>query len=179
MSLRPGTRFGPYEILALLGVGGMGEVYQARDTRLNRVVALKFLPPDKVADPDRRRRFISEAQATSALNHPNIITVHDISEADGAAFIVMEFVRGRTLDDLIAGAALPVGDATRYAAEMADALAAAHSAGIIHRDLPLLMYRPISASKRSKLSGVSGKSEQGLCLKSQLRDLSRRPGRSG
>ena len=135
MSLRPGTRFGPYEILALLGVGGMGEVYQARDTRLNRVVALKFLPPDKVADPDRRRRFISEAQATSALNHPNIITIHDISEADGAAFIVMEFVRGRTLDDLIAGGALPLGDATRYAAEMADALAAAHAAGIIHRDL--------------------------------------------
>ncbi|MGA7408886.1 MAG: protein kinase [Bryobacteraceae bacterium] len=135
MALRSGTRFGPYEILSLLGVGGMGEVYQARDTRLNRVVALKFLPPDKVADPDRRRRFINEAQATSALNHPNIITIHDIAEADGAAFIVMEFVRGRTLDDLIAGGALPVREATRYAAEVSDALAAAHAAGIIHRDL--------------------------------------------
>jgi eukaryotic-like serine/threonine-protein kinase len=135
MSLGSGTRFGPYEILSLLGVGGMGEVYQARDTRLNRLVALKFLPPDKVADPDRRRRFINEAQATSALNHPNIITIHDISEADGAAFIVMELVRGRTLDDLIAGGALPLQEATRYAAEMADALGAAHAAGIIHRDL--------------------------------------------
>src|SRR5271165_3372491 len=135
MALQPGTRFGPYEILALLGVGGMGEVYQGRDTRLNRLVALKFLPPDKVADPDRRRRFINEAQATSALNHPNIITIHDISEADGASFIVMEFVRGRTLDDLIAAGALPLPEATRYATEMADALAAAHAAGIIHRDL--------------------------------------------
>jgi eukaryotic-like serine/threonine-protein kinase len=135
MSLRPGTRFGPYEILALLGVGGMGEVYQARDTRLNRVVALKFLPPDKIADPDRRRRFINEAQATSALNHPNIITIHDISEADGSAFIVMEFLRGRTLDDVITAGALPLQDATRYATEIADALSAAHAAGIIHRDL--------------------------------------------
>ena len=135
MAFRSGTRFGPYEILALLGVGGMGEVYQARDARLNRTVALKFLPPDKVADPDRRRRFINEAQATSALNHPNIITIHDIAEADGAAFIVMEFVRGRTLDDLIAVGALPLQDATRYATEISDALAAAHAAGIIHRDL--------------------------------------------
>ncbi len=135
MALSSGTRFGPYEILALLGVGGMGEVYQARDNRLNRTVALKFLPPDKVADPDRRRRFINEAQATSALNHPNIITIHDIAEADGAAFIVMEFVRGRTLDDLIAVGPLPLDDATRYATEIADALAAAHAAGIIHRDL--------------------------------------------
>jgi serine/threonine protein kinase/Tfp pilus assembly protein PilF len=135
MSLRPGTRFGPYEILTLLGMGGMGEVYQARDPRLNRVVALKFLPPDKGADPDRRRRFINEAQATSALNHPNIVTIHDISEADGTAFIVMEFVRGRTLDDLITGGALPLQEATRYATEMVDALTAAHAAGIIHRDL--------------------------------------------
>jgi serine/threonine protein kinase/tetratricopeptide (TPR) repeat protein len=135
MALRSGTRFGPYEILALLGAGGMGEVYQARDARLNRVVALKFLPPDKVADPDRRRRFINEAQATSALNHPNIITIHDIAEADGAAFIVMEFVRGRTLDEIIGGRGLPVSDAIRYATEVADALAAAHAAQIIHRDL--------------------------------------------
>ncbi len=178
MSLRPGTRFGPYEILALLGVGGMGEVYQARDTRLNRAVALKFLRSDRVADPDRHRRFANEAQAASALNHPGIITIFDISDADGAAFIVMEFVRGRTLEELIAGLRSRM-ERYRYATEIADALAAAHTAGIIHRDLPLLMYRPISASKRSKLSGVSGKSEQGLCLKSQLRDLSRRPGRSG
>jgi serine/threonine protein kinase/tetratricopeptide (TPR) repeat protein len=135
MALRSGIHFGPYEILALLGVGGMGEVYQARDTRLNRVVALKFLPPDKVADPDRRRRFMHEAQATSALNHPNIVTVHDIGESDDTAFIVMEFVRGRTLDELIGGRGLPVSDAIRYAAEIADALAAAHAAQIIHRDL--------------------------------------------
>ena len=113
----------------------MGEVYQARDTRLNRAVAMKFLPPDKVADPDRRRRFVNEAQAASALNHPGIITIFDISDADGAAFIVMEFVRGRTLERIIAGHGLPVPDAIRYATEIADALAAAHAAQIIHRDL--------------------------------------------
>ncbi len=135
MSHQPGTRFGPYDILVLLGVGGMGEVYQARDTRLNRLVALKFLPPDKVADPDRRRRFVNEAQAASALNHPGIITIFDISDADGADFIVMEFVRGQTLAEILAGRAFPVPEAIKYGAEIADALAAAHAAGIIHRDL--------------------------------------------
>ncbi len=135
MSLRPGTRFGPYEIISPLGAGGMGEVYRARDTRLNRAVALKVLPPDKVADPDRRRRFINEAQAASALNHPGIVTIYDISDADGAVSIVMELIRGRTLDELIAGRGIPVFDAIRYATEIADALAAAHSAQIIHRDL--------------------------------------------
>ncbi len=135
MPLRPGMRFGPYEIVSLLGAGGMGEVYQARDSRLNRLVALKFLQPDKVADPDRRRRFLSEAQAASALNHPGIITIFDIADADGTVFIVMELVRGQTLDELIAGRGIPVLDAIQYATEIADSLAAAHSAQIIHRDL--------------------------------------------
>jgi len=113
----------------------MGVVYKARDTRLERLVALKFLPPERVADPERKRRFIREARAASALNHPNIITIHDIAEEGGADFIVMECISGRTLSQVIAGKPLPVKDALGYAVQIADALVAAHRAGIIHRDL--------------------------------------------
>ena len=104
MPLPPGSRLGPYEVLALIGAGGMGEVYRARDPRLNREVAIKVLPADRVADPDRRRRFVQEAQAASALNHPHIVTIHEIESADGNDFIVMEYVRGKSLDDLIPAA---------------------------------------------------------------------------
>ncbi len=135
MALAAGERLGPYEILALLGVGGMGEVYKARDTRLQRVIALKTLPAEKVADADRKRRFLVEAQAASRLNHPNIVTIHDISEENGVCFIAMEFVAGTTLEQANPGTGLPLKQAMKYAAEIADALAAAHSAGIIHRDL--------------------------------------------
>jgi serine/threonine protein kinase len=93
MTLSPGTRLGPYEIQAAIGAGGMGEVYKARDTRLERVVAIKLLPPGKVPDPESRRRFVQEAKAASALNHPNIITVHDISSEGGQDLIVMEYCR--------------------------------------------------------------------------------------
>src|SRR6266851_587899 len=98
MALAAGERIGPYEILALLGVGGMGEVYKARDTRLQRVIALKTLPAEKVADADRKRRFLVEAQAASRLNHPNIVTIHDISEENGVCFIAMEYVARTTLE---------------------------------------------------------------------------------
>jgi serine/threonine protein kinase/Tfp pilus assembly protein PilF len=135
MAFATGVRVGPYEILSLLGVGGMGEVYLARDTRLQRVIALKTLPADKVSDEDRKRRFLAEAQAASRLNHPNIVTIHDISEANGACFIAMEYVAGTTLEQANTGGGLPLKDAMKYAAEIVDALAAAHSAGIIHRDL--------------------------------------------
>jgi serine/threonine protein kinase/Tfp pilus assembly protein PilF len=135
MALAAGERVGPFEILALLGVGGMGEVYRARDTRLQRVIALKTLPAEKVADPDRKRRFLIEAQAASRLNHPNIVTIHDISEENGVCFIAMEFVPGTTLEQANSSSRLPLKLAMKYAAEIADALAAAHSAGIIHRDL--------------------------------------------
>src|SRR5229473_980825 len=135
MALAAGVRIGPYEILALLGVGGMGEVYRARDTRLHRIIALKTLPAEKVADADRKRRFLVEAQAASRLNHPNIVTIHDISEENGVYFIAMEYVAGTTLEQANTGSGLPLKHAMKYAAEIADALAAAHSAGIIHRDL--------------------------------------------
>jgi predicted Ser/Thr protein kinase len=124
-----------YRILEKLGGGGMGVVYKAEDTKLGRMVALKVLPPERVADPSRRRRFIQEARAASALNHPNIITIYDIDEADGVHFIAMEYVQGKTLDRLIARHGLRVSEALKYAVQMAAALAKAHSAGIVHRDL--------------------------------------------
>lgn len=130
-----GETIGHFRILSKLGTGGMGQVYKATDARLNRAVAIKTLLPDKVTDPERKRRFIQEAQAASALNHPNIIVIHDINEENGVDFIVMEYVEGKTLDALIPRGGMKLGDALRIAIAIADALAKAHSAGIIHRDL--------------------------------------------
>jgi eukaryotic-like serine/threonine-protein kinase len=130
-----GQQLGSYQILSLLGAGGMGVVYRARDTRLNRSVAIKVLPADKVSDPERKRRFIQEARAASALNHPNIITLYDIGSESGVDFIVMEYVAGKTLDQRIPRKRMRASEALKLAIQMADALAKAHSAGIIHRDL--------------------------------------------
>jgi serine/threonine protein kinase/Tol biopolymer transport system component len=124
-----------YMIVEKLGEGGMGVVYKARDAHLNRFVALKVLPPEKVADPERKRRFVQEARAASALNHPNIIHIYDIFDFEGADFIAMEYVSGRTLDRLIGRKGLRLIEALGYAIQIADALAKAHSVGIIHRDL--------------------------------------------
>ena len=136
MALEPNTRLGPYRIVELLGVGGMGEVYRARDDRLNRQVALKVLPADRVgASAERRSRFIQEAQLASALQHPNIVTIFDIGSTDAGDYLAMELVRGRTLDAAIPDAGLPLPNALRYATQIVDALAAAHAAGIVHRDL--------------------------------------------
>jgi eukaryotic-like serine/threonine-protein kinase len=130
-----GQQVGAYQILSLLGAGGMGVVYKARDTRLNRSVAIKVLPSDKMSDPERKRRFIQEARAASALNHPNIITLHDIGSDSGIDFIVMEYVAGKTLDQRVPRKGMRLNEALKLAIQMADALAKAHSAGIIHRDL--------------------------------------------
>ena len=135
MSLESGTRLGPYEIGALLGVGGMGEVYTARDERLNRLVALKLLPAELVANTERRRRFIQEAQLASSLQHPNIVTIFDIGSSDQGEYLAMELVRGKTLDQVIPQKGLRLQDALRYGIQITDALSAAHGAGIVHRDL--------------------------------------------
>jgi Tol biopolymer transport system component len=137
MALTPGARVGPYEILAPLGAGGMGEVYRARDTKLNRDVAIKVLPDLLAADPQRRARLEREAQALAALNHPHIAQIYGVEESHGTLALVMELVEGPTLADRIAGApkGLPVEDAIRIASQVAEALEAAHASGIIHRDL--------------------------------------------
>src|SRR5450756_266903 len=130
-----GQTIAHYEIVEKLGAGGMGVVYRARDTHLDRFVAIKVLPPGKVADAERKARFVQEAKAASALNHPNIVTIYDIDEADGVHFIAMEHVAGKTLHESIPRKGLPVNQALKCAVQIADALAKAHSAGIIHRDL--------------------------------------------
>ena len=124
-----------FEIVEKIGEGGMGVVYKARDTHLDRLVALKILPPEKVADPERKRRFVQEAKAASALSHPNIVTIHDIDTADGVTFIAMEFVKGRTLDQLIRDQGIVLKETLKHGVQVADALAAAHAAGIVHRDI--------------------------------------------
>ena len=130
-----GQRLLHYEIVEKLGEGGMGVVYKARDTHLDRFVAIKVLPPEKVADPERKRRFVQEAKAASALNHPNIVTVHDISSDAGHDFITMEYVAGKTLDRLIGHKGLGLKETLDYAIQATGALTKAHSAGIVHRDL--------------------------------------------
>ncbi|HKW98981.1 MAG TPA: protein kinase [Bryobacteraceae bacterium] len=124
-----------YELLEEIGKGGMGVVYRARDTRLDRIVAIKLLPPEKMSDPERKRRFVQEAKAASALNHPNIVTIHEIDALDGVDFIVMEYVEGTPLDRLIPEQGLQFEQVVGYALQIADALAAAHAAGIVHRDI--------------------------------------------
>ncbi len=135
MAVEPGTRLGPYEIIGLLGAGGMGEVYRARDTRLGRDVAVKVLPNSLAADPERIRRFQQEARAAGALNHPNIVTVYDVGEFDQSPFLVTEALEGESLRDRLDAGALPVGDAAEVAVRLAEGLAAAHEKGIVHRDL--------------------------------------------
>ena len=124
-----------YRVVEKLGQGGMGVVYKARDTVLERFVALKVLPPDKSSDPDRRRRFLQEAKSASALNHPGIVAVHDVLTVDGQDVLVMEMVEGETLEQLLAQKRLPLGEALALGIGIADALARAHAAGIVHRDL--------------------------------------------
>jgi Tol biopolymer transport system component len=135
MALTSGTKLGPYEIVSPIGAGGMGVVYRARDTRLGRDVAIKVLPEALAHDADRLRRFEQEARSIAALNHPNILEIHDIGAHDGAPFLVSEFLEGQTLRDKLASGPLPVRRAIEYALGFAEGLAAAHEKGIVHRDL--------------------------------------------
>jgi len=124
-----------YRVLEKIGAGGMGTVYKAYDKKLQRVVALKLLPPEYVSQQDRRRRFFQEARAASALNHPHILTVYEVGEDEGKPYIAMEYVEGETLRQKIKARALPVGEALEIAIQIAEGLARAHDVGIIHRDL--------------------------------------------
>lgn len=135
MALNPGTRLGPYEINAAIGAGGMGEVYRARDSKLRRDVAIKVLPVQLIGDPERQSRFLREARASAALNHPNIATVYEVNEADGLTYISMELVEGDSLRSLLRRGPMPITDALRIAAELAEGLAHAHESRVIHRDL--------------------------------------------
>ncbi|HEY6843059.1 MAG TPA: serine/threonine-protein kinase, partial [Thermoanaerobaculia bacterium] len=135
MRLQTGSRLGPYEISAPIGAGGMGEVYSARDTRLGREVAVKVLPHELTNDRDRLTRFEREARSASALNHPNIVTIHDFTSDDGDAWLVMELIRGESLRDAISRGPMALKKTIALATGIAEGLAAAHRAGLVHRDL--------------------------------------------
>ena len=135
MTLASGSKLGPYEILAPLGAGGMGEVYRATDTQLKRQVAIKVLPASVAGDADRLARFQREAEVLAALNHPNIAHIHGLEKSGGTIALVMELVEGPTLADRIAQGAVPIAEALPIAKQIAEALEAAHEQGIIHRDL--------------------------------------------
>ena len=173
--LAAGTQLGPYTIVAALGAGGMGDVYRAHDARLGRDVALKILPERVTRDPDAVDRFSREARAASALNHPNIVTIHEIGEADAGRFIVMELVQGQTLRAMI-GSRVAVDTFVHLGTQMAKALAVAYAAGIIHRDIKPqnVMLRddgyvnagfrsraPYPARRRAVRSGDGGKDDSG------------------
>src|SRR5687767_2399179 len=133
--LAPGTRLGPYEISALIGEGGMGQVFKARDTRLERTVAIKMLPAGMAADSVRRERFEREARNISRLEHPNICPLYDVGEHEGHLYLVMQFLDGETLAEKLEAGPLSIKQTLEYGVHIAEALAAAHRAGIVHRDL--------------------------------------------
>jgi serine/threonine protein kinase len=135
VALSPGTRLGPYEVTAQIGVGGMGEVYRATDTNLKRAVAIKVLPESVAADAERLARFQREAEVLASLNHPHIAAIYGLERSDGTTALVMELVEGPTLADRIAQGPIPVDETLPIAKQIAEALEAAHEQGIIHRDL--------------------------------------------
>ena len=135
MTLTPGSRLGPYQIVGPLGFGGMGEVYKARDTRLDRNVAIKVLPAHLSERADLKERFEREARTISSLNHPHICTLFDIGNQDGVDFLVMEYLEGETIADRLSKGALPMAEVLTYAIQIGDALDKAHRQGVTHRDL--------------------------------------------
>ena len=135
MAIQPGTRLGPYEVLSAIGAGGMGEVYKARDTRLDRIVAIKVLPPHLADKPELRERFEREARTIASLNHPHICTLYDVGHQDGTDFLVMEYLEGETLATRLLKGPLPLEQVLQYAIEISDALDKAHRKGVTHRDI--------------------------------------------
>src|ERR1700688_395447 len=135
MPILPGRRLGPYEIIAAIGAGGMGEVYRARDTRLDRVVAIKVLPAHVADDPQLRERFEREARTIATLSHPHICVLYDVGHQEGIDYLVMEYLEGETLAARLMKGSLPVEQVLQYGSQIADALAAAHAREITHRDL--------------------------------------------
>lgn len=135
MALTPGSKLGPYEIQSPLGAGGMGEVYRARDTRLDRAVAIKILPAHLSDNPEAKQRFDREARAVSSLNHPNICTLHDVGHQEGTDYLVMEFLEGETLADRLIKGPLPPAQVLKYGIEICEGLETAHRKGVVHRDL--------------------------------------------
>lgn len=135
MPLPSGTKLGPYEVQSPIGAGGMGEVYRAKDTRLDRTVAVKILPSHLSDNPDAKQRFDREARAISSLNHPNICTLHDVGHQDGGDLLVMEFLEGETLADRLAKGPLPTEQVLRFGIEICEGLERAHKSGVVHRDL--------------------------------------------
>ena len=180
MNISSGTRLGQYEIVDRLGAGGMGEVYRARDTRLGRDVALKALSGELSLDPVRLSRFEAEARSASALNHPSIVTIHEIGQDDGTPFIVMELVDGKTLRELLYAGALPLRRTVALAAQLADALARAHEAGIVHRDLKpenvmvtrdgLLKILDFGLAKIESRDGENGADRRDLTVTEETRE---------
>src|SRR4029450_11229973 len=158
MSQMLGRDFGPYRVLAPLGKGGMGEVYRARDSKLGREVALKFLPAHLIADPERRARFAREARLLATLNHPNIGGIYGLNEAEGLSALVLELVEGSTLADRLQHGAMKISETLAIASQIAEALEAAHEKGIVHRDL-----KPANVVLRK--AGASGTSGRGIGAK--------------
>ena len=154
MSISHGTRFGPYEISAEIGSGGMGVVYQATDTKLDREVAIKVLPESMASDAERIARFDREAKTLASLNHPNIAQIHGLEESDGTTALIMELVEGPTLAERIEEGAIPADEALGIAMQIAEGLEGAHGQGIVHRDLlgslvPKIRSKPRSSFSRS------------------------------
>ena len=164
MTVPSGTRLGAYEVLSPLGAGGMGEVYKARDTRLDRTVAIKVLPTDLASDPEFRARFDREAKTISQLNHPHICTLYDVGEDHSTAFLVLEYLEGETLAARLARGSLALPDALSIATDIASALDAAHRHGIVHRDLKpgnVMIVKPNSSRSGSARASSDGSSSSG------------------
>src|SRR5713226_4167120 len=176
MTLPPGTRLGPYEIVSQLGAGGMGEVYRAADTRLSRHVALKIIGPQWSGNREARLRFEREARAISALSHPHVCTLHDIGEQGEIGYLVMEFVDGQTLRDRLDSGPTPLDELLRYATQIADALEVAHAHGITHRDLKPSNVMITSRGAVKILDFGLAKLEERSASDDEVTDVTTRPG---